>query len=58
MREKLKPCPFCGSTNLRYEQYGDVCIVCNDCGSFGAMGADDDDAAEKWNCRAEVKGDD
>ena len=48
---KLKPCPYCGSTHLRYEQYGGVCVVCNVCGTSGPTGADDKEAAQYWNNR-------
>ena len=52
---ELKPCPFCGGTNLRYEQYmRSVYIVCNNCGNTGETGFNDLEAAELWNRRAEV----
>lgn len=58
MSEKLKPCPFCGGDDLRYMFYGGCTVVhCAYCGIDGPVGADDDEAAEKWNRRAEVKGD-
>ena len=58
----LLPCPFCGSTNLRFEFSGSQgYIECNECGTQGPcdeqaadpicdMGA----AYEAWNRRVEV----
>lgn len=55
---ELKPCPFCGSDDLRYMFYGGSTVIhCAGCGIDGPVGADDDEAVEKWNCRAEVKND-
>lgn len=39
----LKPCPFCGSSNVGFNFFGDR-VVCNDC--------DDAVKAESWNARA------
>ena len=56
--ENLKPCPFCGSKDIRYAHYlGKVAVSCTDCGSSGEMGDDVYEAARLWNRRAEVKGD-
>ena len=52
---KLKPCPFCGSTDLRFEQYVGVCVTCNHCGVSGACCEDEDEAVENWNRRANTK---
>jgi hypothetical protein len=60
MSYDLLPCPFCGSTNLRYEFAGSQgYIECNDCGTAGPgdeRAADpicDMDAAYlAWNRRA------
>lgn len=35
--EKLKPCPFCGGTNIK--MYGGICLTmgtieCEDCGAY------------------------
>jgi len=48
-REKhlLKPCPFCGSTNLDVTQW----VECNGCGAFGPTPADSGDLSN-WNTRA------
>ena len=48
----LKPCPFCGSTDLRlneFEQYG----ICNSCNAFGPSFdiVDECDAIAVWNRR-------
>ena len=57
MNDKLRSCPFCGSLNLRYEQYkGRVYVVCNDCDSVGGWGDNDDEAARRWNSGIAVKG--
>ncbi len=52
MSIELKPCPFCGSTDLTSEQSYVVCINC------GALGPDIDDLPkgpnspfEAWNRR-------
>ena len=49
----LIPCPFCGSTDLRlneFEQYG----ICNSCNAFGPSFdiVDERDAIAAWNTRA------
>ena len=52
---ELRPCPFCGGVDLRYMFYGGcIAVHCRGCGIEGPFGADDDEAAEKWNRRAEV----
>ena len=63
---QLRPCPFCGSTDLSFDPDGDM-IVCDDCGCFGPSPSEellsDKDstdeqveaaAAEIWNKRAKV----
>ena len=59
---ELKPCPFCGSTRLSFNhcglEKGVVFVMCDMCCTFGPHGVNDEDAAKKWNRRAEVKGDD
>ena len=65
MTEELKPCPFCGGTDLTHEQNG---VYCNnlDCGGnidFGHFCGGTpkeeqhclDSVAESWNARAEAK---
>lgn len=48
-KSKLKPCPFCGSTEVAQLL---TIGVCNACGAFGP--ADDLDG-RKWNKRASDK---
>ena len=56
----LSPCPFCGSTNLRYEFAGSQgYIECNECGTEGPCDeraadpiCDCDAACDAWNRRA------
>ena len=56
----LLPCPFCGSTNLRYEFAGSQgYICCDNCGTQGPCDeqaadpiCDDDAAYAAWNRRA------
>ena len=61
MHEELKPCPFCGSSNVSFNycrlEKGVVFVMCNICCSFGPTGVHDEDAAKKWNRRAEAKND-
>ena len=54
----LKPCPFCGSENVRVRDYSDPMIyyyfvICKECksksGNFGIK----EKAIEAWNRRAE-----
>lgn len=51
---ELKPCPFCGSTDIEVEGCVDY-IVCRNCGCFGpdSKPYTFDAAIERWNTRAE-----
>lgn len=53
---KLKPCPFCGGTNLYYAEGRFYAVECGDCGGkvVGAFRTEED-AAEAWNTRAKLK---
>lgn len=54
MAEALKPCPFCGSTNLSTEDARDF-IACRGCGAEGPclpLGNGSTHSAEAWNRRA------
>lgn len=53
---KLKPCPFCGGTNLYYAAGRFNAVECGDCGGkvVGAYRTEKE-AAEAWNTRAKVK---
>ena len=48
----LKPCPFCGGTNLSDERNDSVCwIRCLDCEALGPESDHSKEAAEFWNRR-------
>ena len=63
MSEELKPCPFCGSYNVRvctipsgYKRNPRVWYVkCDDCESRGTRVFDKSEAIAAWNTRAEKK---
>ena len=54
--DKLKPCPFCGSTNLYHGMGIDVFkVICRDCSaeagrSFNTL----EGAVDSWNARAKT----
>ena len=55
MRQKLKPCPFCGSeAKLKEDEFGDYYILCISITCFGMMTAIDSRAnlIRRWNRRA------
>jgi len=60
METKLKPCPFCGSTDLSNTippGYVDLASVrCLHCGGIGGMRESEAKAAEAWNQRADQSG--
>lgn len=45
----LKPCPFCGETQLH--QNGSLFIDCPSCGAVGPHAQDDLCAVQNWNTR-------
>jgi Lar family restriction alleviation protein len=47
---ELKPCPFCGGTDLIH--YGDY-IDCRSCDASGPWSTDKATSSELWNKRAE-----
>ena len=51
---ELKPCPFCGSTNVKIMTNGEGWWVeCLKCGAMSGIGEySDDEAIETWNRRA------
>ncbi len=56
MKEKLKPCPFCGSKNIVIEGgpiSGGFCATCNSCFAVGSWSHCEDEAIKTWNERAE-----
>lgn len=60
-RNKLKPCPFCGSVDICFDDCGyndfeDYGVRCNSCGAFFANGKDGEfqcltEVAKAWNER-------
>lgn len=54
---ELKPCAFCGSTNLKTHVYKgeepDAFVQCHDCSSTGPSGEEEAGAIEAWNRRAQ-----
>ena len=50
---ELKACPFCGSTDLATESFGERrhCVVCEKCECSTGYMLDDDEAIEAWNTR-------
>ncbi len=54
---ELKPCPFCGSSELDTncdKYYNNVVFVeCNICSSRGSARYSEKDAIAAWNCRDE-----
>lgn len=56
MKEKLKPCPFCGSENIvigRGPVCGSFCVTCNLCFARSACFFCEDEAIKAWNEKAE-----
>lgn len=53
--DKFRECPFCGSTNVRYEAHTDdeprTSVNCGFCGAQGPAALCCDDARELWNDR-------
>ena len=59
---ELKPCPFCGSSNVTLEvEYGSDCgygfgghtVICNNCGVQTIYYETKEEAIEAWNKRAD-----
>lgn len=52
---ELKPCAFCGSSNLHEtgNGIGNEFIECSDCGASGPASDHSADAADYWNRRAQ-----
>ncbi len=53
MTDELKPCPFCGSTDLEVMDIdqGYAAIACGLCDAFGPMGLGGEGASAEWNQR-------
>lgn len=72
MNERLKVCPFCGSTNLQVAKLTEIYprleisnnndnviqIWCKGCGALGPEELDTECAVISWNSRVDVSGDD
>ena len=52
---ELKPCPFCGSSNVAINApFGVACyVICRDCGAMTAWGESDEEVNKAWNRRAD-----
>lgn len=49
----LRPCPFCGSKDLKLRTYGGEfhSVICQSCGSSGSLYKDATQAVNAWNRR-------
>ena len=54
MQNELKPCPFCGSTNIDITEYAAVMVFvqCDDCGATFPHFDGKEEAVSAWNRRA------
>ena len=52
--KQIKPCPFCGSENVKYSSL-EGRVFCKDCQARGPCGATDKDAIKKWNAAQRKK---
>lgn len=50
MSEELKPCPFCGSENVRFKS-GEHAVVCSRCKARGSIAPYEDMSLDMWNRR-------
>lgn len=50
MSQTIKPCPFCGSEDIHYDENLNG-FKCNDCSGSGPWAGDEMKAAELWNTR-------
>lgn len=48
---ELKPCPFCGSGNVRYKE-AEHAVVCAHCKARGSIAPDEEMAIRMWDERA------
>lgn len=53
---ELKPCPFCGGTNVVVDEFWErydepYFIACNECGASGPYTHKKEEAIELWNRR-------
>lgn len=55
-KPELSPCPFCGSTDLKFEWLAfTVCVFCKFCRTYGPEAPDKVDAIELWNNREGIE---
>ena len=49
----LKPCPFCGKTDIRFDELDgpEFMFWCGNCGAFGPNDISEAKAREMWNLR-------
>lgn len=54
---QLKPCPFCGSTDLDFDDNGEnnLWVYCNNCQEEGGIGVGKEEAIKVWNRRNDFK---
>lgn len=48
--DKLKPCPFCGNTNVKWQEVRHS-VVCLYCEAFGPSSDAEVNAIKEWNTR-------
>jgi len=57
-KEKVRPCPFCGSCRVMICKLANVyCVECAEvlsCGAKGPSSSDRSKAIYKWNCRFDL----
>jgi Lar family restriction alleviation protein len=52
MTEELKPCPFCGGTDVEaIDQQGVAWVLCKSCSVDGPFGSTAEEATAVWNHR-------
>lgn len=51
MNYELKPCPFCGSSDVHIVGYGGYWCVCSNCEAESALKNTQEEAIEVWNKR-------
>ena len=51
---EIKPCPFCGSEDVKYNSLAG-CVMCKDCHSYGPNAAKEENAVKKWNAAPRKK---
>lgn len=51
---EIKPCPFCGSEDVKYNSLAG-CVICKACHSYGPNAAKEENAVKKWNAAPRKK---